>query len=214
MINKQQIADILLDINAIKINLQTPFKWSSGLLSPIYCDNRRILSFPKQRDIIKQQFAKIIEKKYPSTEAIAAIATGSIAFGALVADTLKLPMVYVRTKNKEYGLKKQIEGYLPPNTKLIVIEDLISTGMNSSKAVEILKSNHLEPIGLIAIFTYMFPEAQLQFDKKNISLITLTDFETLLQRAYEKNFINEQEKKLLQIWHKERDFNIIKQSLK
>ena len=200
--DKIKIADILLKIKAVELNTQEHFTWASGIKSPIYCDNRKILSFPDERNIIRQEFTEYIKKYYPEVEIIAGVATGGIAHGILVADTLNLPFVYVRSKSKQHGLQNQIEGVLTKNQKVVVIEDLISTGGSSLQAVEALREANANVLGLIAIFSYNLPVSIANFSKKNCSFHTLTDFDTLINRSIETNYIKKEDLIVLENWKK------------
>ncbi|MEP7195629.1 MAG: orotate phosphoribosyltransferase [Saprospiraceae bacterium] len=194
------IADRLLQINAIKLNATNPFTWASGLRSPIYCDNRLILSFPAERKIIIKALTRQAST-YSGLEAVAGVATAGIAWGAYVAEALELPYCYVRSKPKEHGLKNLIEGRLPSNAKVLVIEDLISTGGSSLEAVSALQDEFYDVVGVLSIFQYCFQTAKEKFQLKNIKFSSLTDFETLLVRALQTNFINKDDFNRLQSWN-------------
>jgi len=197
------IAEKLLEIEAIKINFKEPYRWTSGILSPVYCDNRESLSFSDVRTIIKNGYVEVIKEHFPETEVIAGVATGAIAQGALVADMLNLPFVYVREKSKEHGLKKIIEGRLKPEQKTIVIEDLISTGGSSIKAMNELRNEKAIVLGMVAAFTYEFPAAKEIFETNNCKLFTLSSFSILKEVAVIKNYITEKEGIKLMEWHKD-----------
>lgn len=195
----KDIARHLLQIKAIKLSPQKPFTWASGILSPIYCDNRIITSYPKVRRFVIDSFIEKA-KDFQPFDAIAGVATGGIAHGALLADRLNLPFIYVRSKAKEHGRQNLIEGELPKGTKILVIEDLISTGGSSLTAVEALREGGLEVVGLIAIFTYGFEQARLAFEKAACKVETLTDYSTLLEEAVQTNYIEAAALQTLQKW--------------
>jgi len=198
----REVAEYLLEIKAVVLNPSQPFTWTSGIKSPIYCDNRKTLSFPKVRTFIKTSFADIITDEFKQTGVIAGVATAGIPHGALVADVLNLPFVYVRDKPKGHGLENQIEGKLEKGQKVMVIEDLISTGGSSLKAVEALREAGAEVLGLGAIFTYGFDKAVKAFEQVNCKFFTLSNYEILLDKAIEDNYIKESEKKELIEWYK------------
>lgn len=195
-------ASFLLQINAIKLNIQNPYKWSSGWNSPIYCDNRICLSFPKIRDFLANSIAEEIKKNVSNNFIIAGVATGAIGIGMLVANKLNAPFIYVRPEKKKHGRKNQIEGTLNKNEKVIVIEDLISTGKSSLNAVDAIQNNGAKVIFMIALFTYGFEIAKKNFTNKNIELKTLCDYNNLIETAKENNLINEDEIKSLLRWRK------------
>lgn len=190
----------MLQIKAIKLNLQKPFTWASGWKSPIYCDNRKTLSYPAIRTYLRQRFASIIRDEFGTPDVIAGVATGAIAIGVLVAEELGLPFVYVRSAPKEHGLTNMIEGVVEKGQSIVVIEDLISTGGSSLKAVEALRDAGCDVKGMAAIFTYGFPKASESFAKAKCKLITLSDYNSLLQQACESNFIKESELSQLSTW--------------
>lgn len=199
----QETAELLLQIKAIKLKPQDPFTWSSGMKSPIYCDNRIILSYPSIRNYIKVQMAGQVEKLYDKPDVIAGVATGAIGIGALTADALGLPFVYVRPKPKSHGRQNQIEGQITPNQTVVVIEDLISTGKSSLEAVNALRNQAQANVkGLIAIFSYGFDEAKNNFENNQIDLNTLSNYEFLIKKAFDKKYLSRDELKLLQDWHK------------
>ena len=200
-----KMAELLLQIKAIKLETEEPFTWASGWKSPIYCDNRITLSFPPIRNFIKENMGKIIEKKYGKPDVIAGVATGAIAIGVLVAQELGVPFVYVRPEAKKHGRKNQVEGFLEKGSNVVVIEDLISTGMSSLNAVEILKNNGANVKGMVAIFTYGFGIAEDNFKAANIDLTTLSDYEHLLNQALEGKYIQDAELETLLLWRKEPD---------
>ena len=195
-------ASSLLQINAIKLNIQNPYKWSSGWNSPIYCDNRICLSFPKIRDFLANSIADEIKKNVSNNFIIAGVATGAIGIGMLVANKLNAPFIYVRPEKKKHGRKNQIEGNLNKNEKVIVIEDLISTGKSSLNAVDAIQNNGAKVIFMIALFTYGFEIAKKNFTNKNIELKTLCDYKNLIETAKDNNLINEDEIKSLLRWRK------------
>ena len=197
------IAKYLLQIKAIKLEPANPFTWSSGWLSPIYCDNRKSLSFPYVRDYIRDQFVDLIKNQYPETEIIAGVATGAIAHGILVAEKLNLPFVYVRPNPKGHGLGNQIEGYLEPGKKTVVIEDLISTGNSSLKAVEALRQAEAKVAGMLAIFSYGFQKASDNFRDHHCNITTLSDYNTLIDEALNEDYIKASDLDTLKEWRKD-----------
>jgi orotate phosphoribosyltransferase len=200
MTNQKAVAEKLLQINAIQLNLQSPYTWASGWKSPIYCDNRRVLSFPYIREFIKSEMCNLVYEEFPDAGLLAAVATAGIAWGAMAADQLKLPFIYVRPKPKEHGLGNQIEGYYEKGQKTIVIEDLVSTGKSSLQVVEVLRNAGLEVAGMVSIFTYGFDEADLNFKKAGLSLRSLTNYPELINIAIEKGIVSEGEKAVLLKW--------------
>lgn len=198
-------ADKLLKIKAIKLQPSNPFTWASGWKSPIYCDNRKIMSYPEVRNFIKVEFARIILEKYPNVEAIAGVATGAIAPGAIVADVLGLPFVYVRSAPKGHGLENLIEGDLKPKQKVVVVEDLVSTGMSSLKAVEAIRQSGSDVLGMVAIFTYNFPVAEESMHEARVNLTTLTNYDSVLDEALRIDYIEESDLSTLQNWRKAPD---------
>lgn len=196
-------AEKLLKIKAVKLQPANPFTWASGWKSPIYCDNRKLMSYPLIRNFIKVEFARIILEKYPQTEAIAGVATGAIAPGALVADVLGLPFVYIRSTPKDHGLENLIEGDLKPKQKVIVIEDLVSTGGSSLKAVEAIRRDGSDVLGMLAIFTYGFPVAQKSMKEARVELTALCNYDAILDEALRTDYIDESELKTLQDWRKD-----------
>ncbi len=195
-----ELSEKLLSIKAIELSPQKPFIWASGIKSPIYCDNRQTLSFPKIRNYIKKLFVDYIKKEYKDVELIAGVATGAIAHGILVAEELNLPFIYVRSSAKEHGRRNLIEGKFNKNQKVVVIEDLISTGGSSIAAVNALKNAGIEVLGLVAIFSYGFEIADKNFKNANCKYDTLTDYDTLVNIAVEKKYITEEEQKILTNW--------------
>ncbi|MFA6736239.1 MAG: orotate phosphoribosyltransferase [Saccharofermentanales bacterium] len=200
---KKLTAEKLLKIKAIKLQPSNPFTWASGWKSPIYCDNRKLMSYPATRNFLKIEFARIILERYPQTDAIAGVATGAIAPGALVADLLGLPFVYIRSTPKDHGLENLIEGDLKPKQKVIVIEDLVSTGGSSLKAVEAIRRDGSDVLGMLAIFTYGFPLAIKNMHDARVELTTLCDYDAILDEALETDYIDESELKTLQDWRRE-----------
>jgi len=198
----KKTASYLLQINAIKLNIQNPFKWSSGWNSPIYCDNRICLSFPKVRDFLANSIAKEIKKNSSEKFIIAGVATGAIGIGMLVANKLNAPFIYVRPQQKKHGRENQIEGTLNKDEKVIVIEDLISTGKSSLNAVDAIQDNGAKVVFMIALFSYGFDIAKENFMKKNIELKTLCDYKNLIETAKDNNLIDEGEINSLINWRK------------
>ena len=198
----KKTAELLLQINAIKLNPNKPFTWASGWKSPIYCDNRLVLSYPAIRNFIKHELAKNIEKTYGKPDVIAGVATGAIGIGALVADYMGLPFVYVRPEAKKHGRQNQIEGKLEKGQNIVVVEDLISTGKSSLNAVNALKEKSVNVKGMVAIFTYGFEISETNFLKNNIELRTLGNYNYLLEQASNTGFINELQLKTLSNWNK------------
>lgn len=200
MTDAKVVAEKLLQVNAVKLNPENPFTWASGWKSPIYCDNRKILSFPYTRDYIKSELCNVVFEKFPDARLLAGVATAGIAWGAMVADQLKLPYVYVRPKPKEHGLGNQIEGVYEPGNKVVVIEDLVSTGKSSLQVVEVLKEAGLKIAGMVSIFTYSFPVASAMFEKAGVMFYPLTDYPTLIQLAAEKGIISPEQHEILLKW--------------
>lgn len=200
MITSKQIANYLLQIKAIKLEPANPFTWASGLKSPIYCDNRKTLSYPEIRTAIKNAFAEKIKKQYPQVELIAGVATGAIAQGALVAEALNLPFIYVRSEAKGHGLNNQIEGFFQEGQKVVVIEDLISTGGSSLKAVSALREAKCEVLGMLAIFTYGFENAANNFKEAKCELTTLSDYSAMIESAVELNYVSKDQLETLKQW--------------
>ena len=200
---KKNFASKLLKIKAIKLQPNNPFTWASGWKSPFYCDNRKTLSYPDLRNYVKFEIVHTILEEFPEVEAIAGVATGAIPQGALVADALHLPFVYVRSKPKDHGLENLIEGELRPGMKVVVIEDLISTGGSSLKAVEAIRKNACEVIGMVASYTYGFPVAKKAFKEAGVKLVTLTDYEHVVAEALETGYIADDAVELLHEWRKD-----------
>lgn len=189
-----------MQIKAIKLQPENPFTWASGWKSPIYCDNRKTLSYPNVREVLKQAFAEKVRTMYPDAEVIAGVATGAIAVGVLVAEALNLPFIYVRSASKDHGLGNQIEGYYEEGQKVVVIEDLISTGGSSLKAVEALRAANVNVLGMLAIFTYQFPVSVEAFEKAQCKVDTLTNYTALVELATERNYINANQMASLKEW--------------
>ena len=201
----EKTAELLLQINAIKLNPQKPFTWASGWKSPIYCDNRITLSYPNIRNYLREEFAKNIEKVHGKPEVIAGVATGAIGIGILVAEIMGLPFVYVRPEPKKHGRQNQIEGVIQKGQRVVVVEDLISTGKSSLLAVEALKEAGAQVKGMAAIFTYGFEIADQNFKDANVTFNTLSNYEHLLELAVAKSYITELEFQTLQEWRKSPD---------
>ncbi|WP_339756757.1 orotate phosphoribosyltransferase [uncultured Winogradskyella sp.] len=197
----KKTAEVLLQINAIKLQPNEPFTWASGWKSPIYCDNRIVLSYPLIRNFIRETMARHIEDHYGKPDAIAGVATGAIGVGALVADYLNLPFVYVRPEAKKHGRQNQIEGYIEKGQTVVVVEDLISTGRSSLNAVLALKKAEVNVKGMVAIFSYGFDVASKNFDEANIELHTLGNYENLLEQALDTNYITEKQQNILALWN-------------
>ena len=200
MTDARAVAEKLLQVNAIKLNPEQPFTWASGWKSPIYCDNRKVLSFPYVRDFIKSEMCNVIFEKFPGAELLAGVATAGIAWGAMAADQLKLPYIYVRPKPKEHGLANQVEGFYEAGQKAVVIEDLVSTGKSSLQVVDVLKESGLEVIGMVSIFTYGFSVATEAFNKTSLTYHSLTDYSTLIHLAMEKGVVSAAQLDILLKW--------------
>lgn len=198
----KKTAELLLQIGAIKLRPNEPFKWASGWNSPIYCDNRTTLSFPQIRNYLRENLASLIEKEYGRPDVIAGVATGAIAIGVLVAEHLNVPFIYVRPEPKEHGRKNQIEGLLEKNKNVVVVEDLISTGKSSLNAVKALKKAGADVKGMVAIFSYGFEIADKNFKKANVKLTTLSDYTHLLEQSVDTHYISEKELITLDQWRK------------
>lgn len=198
--NAKKIAEYLLQIKAIKLQPSNPFTWASGWKSPIYCDNRKTLSFPEVRSFIRDSFVSLLKSLYPEAELIAGVATGAISHGALVADKLELPFVYVRSGAKEHGLGNRIEGYFTSGQKVVVIEDLISTGGSSLNAVRALRDAGCNVLGMAAIFTYEFKRASDAFSAENVTLNTLSNYSALIETALNTGYITVADLETLKLW--------------
>lgn len=199
---KKDFAERLLKVKAIKLQPNEPFTWASGWRSPFYCDNRKTLSFPQLRSFIKQELVHAVLKHFPQADAVAGVATGAIAQGALVADALHLPFVYVRSKPKDHGLENLIEGELKPGAKVVVIEDLISTGGSSLKAVEALRRSGCTVLGMVAAYTYGFAVAEEAFREADVQLVTLTDYDHVVAQALATGYITPADVELLNDWRR------------
>lgn len=200
---KKDFASKLLEIKAIKLQPQNPFTWASGWKSPFYCDNRKTLSFTDVRSYVKLELAHAILAHFPQATAVAGVATGAIAQGAMVADELIMPFCYVRSKAKDHGMGNLIEGELPVGAKVVVVEDLISTGGSSLKAVEALRQAGFEVVGMVASYTYGFAVAEEAFAQAGVKLVTLTDYEHVVERALETGYIQDSDVELLHRWRKD-----------
>lgn len=200
-----KVSESLLQIKAIKLNLKDPFTWASGMRSPIYCDNRKTLSFPKIRTFLRQQFVDVINEKFGNVDLIAGVATGAIAHGVLVAEALGLPFVYIRSSEKKHGLENKIEGHFEAGQSVIVVEDLISTGKSSLNAVDALRSAGCDVKGMVAIFSYNLQKAVDNFNKSKCLLYTLSDYDELVKQAVESNYISESDLNSLIDWRKDPD---------
>jgi orotate phosphoribosyltransferase len=196
-------ASKLLKVKAIKLQVDNPFTWASGWKSPFYCDNRKTLSYPTLRNFVKVELSRVILENFADVDAIAGVATGAIAQGALVADELNLPFVYVRSKPKDHGLENLIEGELKPGMRVVVVEDLISTGGSSLHAVEAIRKNGCEVIGMVASYTYGFPVAVEAFKKANVKLITLTNYSAVVEEAVKTGYISEDDIDTLNEWRED-----------
>lgn len=200
MSTQKHFAEKLLQIKALQINLQQPYKWASGWNSPVYCDNRKVLSYPYTRDFVKSELANMILDHFPEATAIAGVATAGIAHGVLAADLMKLPFLYVRSKPKEHGMGNQIEGVLEVGAKVVVVEDLISTGKSSLEVVDVLRANGAEVLGMCGLFTYGFPAASEAFEKAGVPLQTISNYAALMEVAEELKIVSVEEKEKLAEW--------------
>ena len=196
----KEISKILLDIKAVSLNPENPYTWASGIKSPIYCDNRLLLSYPEERDIVEKNLVKLIKEKYPDVEYIMGTATAGIPHAALIADKMKLPMGFVRSGNKDHGKGNKIEGEIIKGKKVLVIEDLFSTGGSSINAAIALRQAGFDVIGVIAIFSYNLKACKENFDKNNLSFASLTDYDELIDIALEINYIKESHLRRLRRW--------------
>lgn len=203
MTNEQAVAEKLLQVKAIKLNAETPFTWASGWKSPIYCDNRKVLSFPHVREFVKSEMCNVLFEHFPDAALLAGVATAGIPWGAMAADQLKLPFIYVRPKPKEHGLGNQIEGAFEAGQKTVVIEDLISTGKSSLQVVEVLRNAGIEVMGMVSIFNYGFDAAQEAFEKAGVTYRSLTSYETLISLAVEKGMVDPAQQDILLKWRKD-----------
>lgn len=202
MTNEKAVAEKLLQVNAIKLNPAQPFTWASGWKSPIYCDNRKVLSFPYIREFVKSEMCNVVFEKFPEADMLAGVATAGIAWGAMAADQLKLPYIYVRPKPKEHGLGNQIEGFYEKGQKVVVIEDLISTGKSSLQVVEVLRKEGLLVEGMVSIFTYGFDVADKAFEDAGVPYQSLTNYATLIDAAMEKGLVTTEQEETLLNWRK------------
>ena len=198
-----EFAAQLLEVKAVKVQPTEPFTWASGWKSPFYCDNRKTLSYPKLRTFVKDNLVELIKANFSDADAVAGVATGAIAQGALVADALGLPFCYVRSKAKDHGMGNLIEGTLPEGSKVVVVEDLISTGGSSLKAVEALRAAGFEVVGMVAAYTYGFPIAEQAFQKAGVRLLTLTNYEAVVSVAIESGYITADQQPTLNEWRKD-----------
>ncbi len=203
MTNEKAVAEKLLQINAIKLSPQQPFTWASGWKSPIYCDNRRVLSFPFVRDFIKSEMCNVVFEQFPTADVLVGVATAGIPWGAMVADQLKLPFIYVRPKPKEHGLGNQIEGFYEKGQKVVVVEDLISTGKSSLEVVEVLRKAEVEVVGMVSIFTYGFEVATKAFAAAKLDYKSLTNYATLIELAVEKGIVTAEQQNTLLNWRQD-----------
>ncbi len=210
MTNEKAVAEKLLQINAIKLSPQQPFTWASGWKSPIYCDNRKVLSFPFVRDFIKSEMCNVVFEQFSQAEILAGVATAGIPWGAMVADQLKLPYIYVRPKPKEHGLGNQIEGFYEKGKKVVVIEDLISTGKSSLEVVEVLRKAAMEVTGMVSIFTYGFDIAAKAFEAAKVEYRSLTNYATLIELAVDKGIVTAVQQNTLLNWRQDpANWNVI-----
>lgn len=203
MSTQKHFAEKLMQIKALQINLQQPYTWASGWKSPVYCDNRKVLSFPYTRDFVKSELANMVLEHFPDAEVIAGVATAGIPHGTMAADLLKLPMIYVRSKPKEHGMGNQIEGVLEKGQKVVVIEDLVSTGKSSLQAVDAIREAGGEVIGMCALFTYGFDAAAQAMEAANVPLHTISNYTALMEVAEEQNLITADQKQSLEEWRKD-----------
>ncbi len=203
MTNEKATAEKLLQVNAIKLSPQEPFTWASGWKSPIYCDNRKVLGFPYIRDFIKSEICTVIFEKFPDADLLAGVATAGIAWGAMAADQLKLPYIYVRPKPKEHGLGNQIEGHFEAGQKVVVIEDLISTGKSSLQVCDVVKNAGMDVVGMVSIFNYGFPQAAEAIGSAGFPFYSLTNYPTLIELAVEKGIVSNEQQNILLNWSKD-----------
>lgn len=200
MSTQKHFAEKLLQIKALQVNLQQPYTWASGWRSPVYCDNRKVLSYPHVRDFVKSELANMVLEHFSDAEVIAGVATAGIAHGVMAADLLKLPFIYVRSKPKEHGMGNQIEGHMEPGKKVVVIEDLVSTGKSSLQVVDALREAGAEVIGMCALFTYGFPVAEAAFEKAMVPLRTISNYNALMEVAEDQKLVAADQKETLQQW--------------
>lgn len=202
MTNEKTVAEKLLQVNAVRLNPKEPFTWASGWKSPIYCDNRKLLGYPYVRDFVKSEMCNVIFEQFPDAELLAGVATAGIAWGAMASDQLKLPYIYVRPKPKEHGLGNQIEGYYEKGMKVVIIEDLISTGKSSLQVVDVVREAGLDVVGMVSIFTYGFEAADSACAAAGVKTISLTNYPTLIGLAIEKGIIQQEDQNTLLNWSK------------
>ncbi len=200
MSTQKHFAEKLLQIKALQINLQKPYTWASGWRSPVYCDNRKVLSFPYVRDFVKSELANMILEKFPEADVIAGVATAGIAHGVMAADLLKLPFIYVRAKPKEHGMGNQIEGVLEKGQKVVVVEDLISTGKSSLQVVDVLREQGADVLGMCGLFTYGFPVADEAFKAAGLPLYTISNYQALMEVCEDQKMITAEQKATLEEW--------------
>jgi orotate phosphoribosyltransferase len=200
MSTPKHFAEKLLQIKALQVNLQNPYVWASGWHSPVYCDNRKVLSYPHVRDFVKSELANMVLEHFPDADVIAGVATAGIAHGVMAADLLKLPFIYVRSKPKEHGMGNQVEGNLEKGQKVVVIEDLVSTGKSSLQVVEVLREQGAEVIGMCALFTYGFPVADEAFEKAGVPLKTISNYQALMEVATEQNILAPEHTETFSLW--------------
>ena len=203
MTDKKAIAEKLLQIKAIKLSIQQPFTWASGWKSPIYCDNRKVLSFPFVRDFVKSEMCNVIFQDFAEANMVAGVATAGIPWGAMAADQLKLPYIYVRPKPKEHGLGNQIEGFFEKGNRVVVVEDLVSTGKSSLQVVDVLRNAGLQVEGMVSIFNYGFDEAKNAFENAHVPLKSLTDYNSLISLAVDQLSLSQEEQKTLMNWRED-----------
>ena len=200
MSTQKQFAEKLLQIRALQINPQTPYTWASGWRSPVYCDNRKVLSHPHLRDFVKSELANMVLEHFPDAEVIAGVATAGIAHGVMAADLLKLPFIYVRSEPKKHGMGNQVEGDLKAGQKVVIVEDLVSTGKSSLQVAEVLRSAGAEVMGMCALFTYGFPEADEAFKNAGVPLFTISNYNALMEVGAEQNLVDASQKESLAAW--------------
>ncbi|MBX2906371.1 MAG: orotate phosphoribosyltransferase [Taibaiella sp.] len=203
MSTPKHFAEKLMQIKALQVNLQTPYTWASGWRSPVYCDNRKVLSYPHVRDFVKSELANMVLDKFPDAEVLAGVATAGIAHGVMAADLLKLPFVYVRSEAKKHGMGNQVEGVLQAGQKVVVIEDLISTGKSSLLVVDVLRAQGAEVLGMCGLFTYGFPVADEAFEKAGVPLHTISNYTALMEVAEEQNLVRAEDREVLAMWRKD-----------
>ena len=200
MTHQKAVAEKLLQVAAVQLRPEQPYTWASGWKSPIYCDNRKILSFPYIRDFIKSEMCNVVFEDFPAAQLLAGVATAGIPWGAMAADQLKLPFIYVRPKPKEHGMGNQIEGYFTPGQQVVVVEDLVSTGKSSLQVVDVMKAAGLDVVGMVCIFSYGFPQAEEAFAKAGVPLRALTQYGTLIEKAIETGMVSADLQTTLEEW--------------